>query len=91
MNSKYMLPIKRKRWKLSTFKYKLILPSSNIPFQVSSLFKEVGVSNLAVQVEKPSYFQHMSGLGISMDQVYEMARNFKTLNQEYTTDFLKTI
>ena len=35
--------------------------------QISSILKEAGVHSTTVQVEKESYFFHMSGLGSSMD------------------------
>ncbi|KAL3866115.1 hypothetical protein ACJMK2_043447 [Sinanodonta woodiana] len=37
--------------------------------QVTSVFKEIGVSHLTVQVEKEAYFQHLSGLCASYDQM----------------------
>ena len=31
--------------------------------QVSSIFKEIGIHSVTVQVEKDAFFNHMSGLG----------------------------
>lgn len=59
--------------------------------QVTSLFKEIGVGNITVQVEKEAFFQHMSGLGVSMNQVYEMTKNIKALNYDHSTMFIKAI
>ena len=63
----------------------------NILFQVTSLFKEIGIGNITVQVEKEAFFQHMSGLGVSMNQVYEMTKNIKALNCDHSTMFIKAI
>jgi len=49
--------------------------------QVTSLFKEAGVTNLCIQVEKRTYFQHLSGLGVSADRVSALMRGFRTLSQ----------
>jgi len=59
--------------------------------QVGALLKEEGVNNLTIQVEKETFFQHMSGLGIHVNDVYEMTRNFKSLDYEGTADFIKSI
>jgi hypothetical protein len=40
---------------------------SNFLCQVTAILKEAGVHTVMVQVEKESYFFHMSGLGSSMD------------------------
>ncbi|KAK2153606.1 hypothetical protein LSH36_291g03057 [Paralvinella palmiformis] len=59
--------------------------------KVTSLFKEIGVGNITVQVEKEAFFQHMSGLGVSMNQVYEMTKKIKGLNYDHTAMFIKAI
>ena len=38
------------------------------PLQISSIMKEAGIHSVTVQVEKESYFYHMSGLGSALDQ-----------------------
>ncbi|XP_013399446.1 zinc transporter 5 [Lingula anatina] len=48
--------------------------------QVTAIFKELGVQNLTVQVEKEAYFQHMSGLSSNFDVIVEMTKNIKALN-----------
>jgi len=46
---------------------------------VTGLFKEAGVSNICVQVEKRSYFRHLQGLGVRSDRLHAMTHGFKTL------------
>jgi zinc transporter 5/7 len=58
---------------------------------VTAILKEEGVTNLTVQIEKETFFQHMSGLGVSMDTVQAMTRNLKALNYENTADIMKAI
>lgn len=60
--------------------------------QVSGLLKEAGVSNMCVQVEKRVYFQHLIGLGVTMDRMHAMTSAFKTLSHENTTaDFINDL
>jgi hypothetical protein len=60
--------------------------------QVTSLFKEAGISNICVQVEKRVYFQHLVGLGVTMDRMHAMTNGFKTLTHETrTADFLNDL
>lgn len=49
-------------------------------FQVSSIFKEVGITSMTVQVEKEVYFHHLSGLSANFDQIVDFAQNFKVLH-----------
>ncbi|XP_064619343.1 proton-coupled zinc antiporter SLC30A5-like isoform X2 [Lineus longissimus] len=37
--------------------------------QVTAIFKEIGINNMTVQVEKEAFFQHMSGLGMPIERV----------------------
>ncbi|XP_074651021.1 proton-coupled zinc antiporter SLC30A5-like [Tubulanus polymorphus] len=48
--------------------------------QVTPILKDVGINNLTIQVEKEAYFEHMSGLGNSMEQVIEFTKNHQALN-----------
>ena len=59
--------------------------------KVNAIFKEVGVNNITVQVEKQSFFQHMCGLGFSTDQMIELAQHMTSLNQQETSNFIKAI
>jgi hypothetical protein len=57
--------------------------------QVTGLFKETGISNISVQVEKRVYFQHLLGLGLTMDRMHAMTNGFKTLTHEtHPADFI---
>lgn len=47
--------------------------------QVGAILKDSGLHSVTLQVEKDSYFQHMSGLGASVDQNFS-ALNFENLN-----------
>ncbi|GFO13665.1 Zinc transporter 5-like [Plakobranchus ocellatus] len=42
--------------------------------QVTAIFKEAGVSNMTVQVEKQSYFFHLSGLGAAPVNISQFSR-----------------
>ncbi|RUS79405.1 hypothetical protein EGW08_012818 [Elysia chlorotica] len=42
--------------------------------QVTSIFKEAGVNNITVQVEKQSYFFHLSGLGATPVNISQFSR-----------------
>ncbi|GFS15345.1 zinc transporter 5 [Elysia marginata] len=42
--------------------------------QVTAIFKEAGVTNITVQVEKQSYFFHLSGLGASPVNISQFSR-----------------
>ncbi|OWF54084.1 zinc transporter 5-like [Mizuhopecten yessoensis] len=59
--------------------------------QISSIFKEIGVANLTVQVEKESYFHHLSGLGANFNEVVQMTNNFKTQPLSLEDSFIKSI
>ena len=59
--------------------------------KVNAIFKDVGVNNITVQVEKQSFFQHMSGLGYSTDQMIELAQHMTSLNQQDTSNSIKAI
>jgi hypothetical protein len=48
-------------------------------FQVGAILKDAGLHSVTVQVEKDSYFQHLSGLGSNMDQSFN-ALTFDNLN-----------
>jgi hypothetical protein len=43
-------------------------------FQAVSLFKEAGVNTMVVQVEKQSYFFHLSGLGATPVNITQFAQ-----------------
>ncbi|XP_032809518.1 proton-coupled zinc antiporter SLC30A5 [Petromyzon marinus] len=47
--------------------------------QVTAVFKECGVSNMTVQVEKEEYFQHMSGLGAGHREVIALTQQMDAL------------
>ncbi|XP_033634104.1 zinc transporter 5-like [Asterias rubens] len=49
--------------------------------QVMAIFKECGVQNFSVQVEKEEYYQHMSGLSVTFDQMVEMTQQLNTIGQ----------
>ncbi|XP_062597786.1 proton-coupled zinc antiporter SLC30A5-like isoform X2 [Saccostrea cucullata] len=55
--------------------------------QVSSIFKEHSVTNLVIQVEKESYFYHLSGLGASFNPM----RDFGTTQEQFTLETIKAI
>ncbi|ELT96504.1 hypothetical protein CAPTEDRAFT_20619 [Capitella teleta] len=59
--------------------------------QTNSILKESGVNNLTIQVEKESFFQHISGLGLSSNQLYEITKDFKSLSYENTANFINAI
>lgn len=40
---------------------------SNFVLQVSNLFKELNINNVTVQVEKETYYFHLSGLGANWE------------------------
>lgn len=46
---------------------------------------------MTIQVEKQTYFQHISGLGVSVDQVFEMTKSMKALNYDNSATFIKAI
>ena len=72
--------------------YSIIFEEKKPTFlKVNAIFKEVGVNNITVQVEKQSFFQHMSGLGFSTDQMIELAQHMTSLNQQETSNFIKAI
>ena len=48
-------------------------------FQVTAIFKEFGVTNITVQVEKEEFFQHMSGLSATFDQMLEMTHQIQAI------------
>ena len=50
--------------------------------QVSAIFKECGIQNLSVQVEKEAYYQHMSGLSVTFDQMVEMTQQINAIGQQ---------
>ncbi|XP_048255901.1 zinc transporter 5-like [Haliotis rufescens] len=50
--------------------------------QVTSLFREFGITNLTVQVEKESFFLHLSGLGASLDNVAAATHDMQILTFE---------
>ncbi|XP_048738334.1 proton-coupled zinc antiporter SLC30A5-like isoform X2 [Ostrea edulis] len=55
--------------------------------QVTNIFKENGVTNLVVQVEKESYFYHLSGLGASFDQTTD----FGSRPEQFKVEAIKAI
>ncbi|XP_002127955.2 proton-coupled zinc antiporter SLC30A5-like [Ciona intestinalis] len=48
--------------------------------QVTSIFKEAGISSVTVQVEKDDFYQHMSGLMTGTDDMTQISRGI-SLNQ----------
>ncbi|XP_038077862.1 zinc transporter 5-like [Patiria miniata] len=50
--------------------------------QVSAIFKECGIQNFSVQVEKEAYYQHMSGLSVTFDQMVEMTQQLNAIGQQ---------
>jgi len=59
--------------------------------QVTALFKEAGISNICVQVEKRTYFQHLQGLGVSSDRLHAMTHGFKTLGSRDFASFISDL
>ncbi|KAK3097668.1 hypothetical protein FSP39_011932 [Pinctada imbricata] len=55
--------------------------------QVTNIFKEFGINNVIVQVEKESYFYHLSGLGVGSDQMSD----FGSLPRSYQRNIIKAI
>ena len=49
------------------------------------------MNNFTVQVEKESYFQHLSGLGQGIDQVYELTKTRKTLPFDIPSSYTKAM
>ncbi|KAG7499501.1 zinc transporter 5 [Solea senegalensis] len=47
--------------------------------QVTTILKDGGVNNLSVQVEKESYFQHMSGLSTGFNEVLAMTQQMEVM------------
>lgn len=59
---------------------------------MTNILKEAGVQNLTVQLEKQTYFQHMSGLGMNVDSVFDRTNGIKA--QDYSTsavNFIKPV
>jgi len=54
---------------------------------VTTLFKEAGIANMCVQVEKQSYFRHLQGLGVSSDRLHAMTHGFTTLESRDSAPF----
>lgn len=48
-------------------------------FQVSAVFKDAGVNNLTIQLEKEAYFQHMSGLSTGFHEVLTMTQQMESM------------
>lgn len=59
--------------------------------QVTSLLKELGVTNIAIQIEKETFFQHLAGLGKSLEEVKQMAKSVKTLKEAGTKHIVNSI
>lgn len=60
--------------------------------QVGALLKEIGVTNVCIQVEKRTYYQHLSGLGVSSGRMQEMTSSFKTFTHEtHSADFIQML
>lgn len=47
--------------------------------QVSAVLKDAGVNNLTIQLEKESYFQHMSGLSTGFHEVLTMTQQMESM------------
>jgi len=58
---------------------------------VTSLFKEAGISNMCIQVEKRTYFRHLQGLGVSSDRLHAMTHGFKTLESHDSVGFVSDL
>lgn len=50
--------------------------------QISAIFKEQGLTNFTVQVEKEAFFQHMSGLSANFDQVLKMTNQMQAIGHQ---------
>lgn len=59
--------------------------------QVTSLLKELGVTNIAIQIEKDTFFQHLAGLGKSVEEVKQMAKSVKTLKEAGTKHIVNSV
>jgi len=55
------------------------------------MFKEAGISNICVQVEKRTYFRHLQGLGVSSDRLHAMTHGFKSLGNHDSAEFFRDL
>jgi hypothetical protein len=53
--------------------------------QVTSIFKEIGINNMTVQVEKEAFFQHMSGLGMPVECGLRTCSDKSTIKVDFDT------
>jgi hypothetical protein len=51
--------------------------------KINSIFKDLKLSNLTIQIEKETFFQHLSGLGANMGQIDD-TRTVRKSQQEGT-------
>jgi hypothetical protein len=61
--------------------------------QVTSIFKEVGVNNITVQVEKEIFFEHMSVLSAGYKSALQLTQkiNKNPLHKDLEMNFIKSI
>ncbi|XP_022104644.1 zinc transporter 5-like [Acanthaster planci] len=53
--------------------------------QVAAIFKECSIQNFSVQVEKEAYYQHLSGLSVTFDQLVETTQQLNAIGQQDDT------
>ncbi|XP_071964854.1 proton-coupled zinc antiporter SLC30A5-like [Antedon mediterranea] len=60
--------------------------------QVAAVFKECGVQNFTVQIEKEAFYHHMSGLSASFDSMMKMTKQVEIMKHKNDPNFdIKTI
>ena len=58
---------------------------------MTAIFKEIGVNNLTLQVEKEAYFLHMAGLQSSFNQVLDATKSMKSLHYDQASNIIKAV
>lgn len=43
---------------------------------ITAMFKEIGYNNICVQLEKPAFYQHLTGLGVNDDKTKMIMNNY---------------
>ncbi|XP_028416466.1 zinc transporter 5-like [Dendronephthya gigantea] len=61
--------------------------------QVTNIFKEIGINNLTIQVEKDVFFEHMSVLSAGYKSVLQLTQKFNMtpMNTDLERNFIKSI
>ena len=60
---------------------------------MTNIFKEIGINNLTVQVEKDIFFEHMSVLSAGYKSVLQLTQklNMNPLKTDLERNFIKSI